>query len=810
MRRLNILAAGVAALLGIVAWGSAYSRQTSPDPVEASAAGAVTLDIGEHHEHRSLHFPSLQAAVDVARTIRKTDPSARLRFTVDPGVAYIHAPILFGPELSGTPEHPTVISSKVARQSELRGSTEISPRWTPFKDGIWVAAVNTADFDQLWVNGRRQILARYPNFDSSIVPLGGYSADALSVSRASKWGHPEDGDVRALHNARWGGVVFRIEGLNTDGTVRLGDALANNRATPPNDGPHPLYRMVEGLLEELDSPGEWFVDRREHLLYYEPQAGIDLQHSRIEITTASSILRFVGSATTPVHDVEVTGLVFDRARDTLFEASEPLLRSDWKIAREGAIFIENAEHIEIRESDFHDLGGQGVFVSGHARGIEIRGNEFRNSGGTAISFVGSARAVRDPLDDAFESTPLERLDRTPGPASNEYPSDSDATDNLIHDIGTSDLQAAGVEISMSLNITISHNTIYAVPRAGINIGDGTWGGHRIEFNDVFDTVLVTSDHGAFNAWGRDRYWRADRADIDKVVATDPKLPFLDAMAPTVIRNNRFQSDHGWDIDLDDGATNYRIFDNLLLSGGLKLREGYARVVYDNLIINNSFHPHVWLANSNDVFERNIVMSPYQPILMAHWGKTIDRNLFTTRDGLDEAHHGGTDEHSIADPVRFVSAATGDFRVRPDAATRAIGFHNFAMDFGVTSTRLRRIAQSAPIPGLISTKFQLGATTLFLGAEVKSVETLGEQSAAGLGEASGVLVSRVAAQSPAGLAGLQAGDVIIGVENDQGTSPVSKIAKLPDLMAAFQARKWQGSIHLEVQRNQKPQNIIVTL
>jgi hypothetical protein len=806
-RRLPLVPAAIVAMMACT---SAYGGGALPRGVDAVATNAaVTLDIGERRKNASYHFSSLNAAVDFARTIRETDPSATLRFTLDAGIQYIQAPVLFGPELSGTPEHPTVICAKARNQAELRGSTKIAPVWTPFRDGIWVAPVDAGGFDQLWVDGRREILARYPDFDPSMQPLGGYSADALSVSHTSAWKHPEDGDVRALHKARWGGVVFRLEGLDPDGTARLGEALANNRATPPNDGPHPLYRMVEGLFEELDSAREWFFDRRKRLLYYKPESGVDLHRSKIEITTADSLLRFVGNARGPAHDFSVTGLVFDRAADTIFDASEPLLRSDWKIARDGAVFIEDAENVAITDSDFHELGGQGVFVSGYARSIRVRGNSFRNLGGTAISFVGSARAVRDPLFDPYESTPLDRLDRTPGPASEDYPRDSDATDNLIHDIGTSDLQAAGVEVSMSMNITISHNTIYAVPRAGINVGDGTWGGHTIEYNDVFDTVLVTSDHGAFNAWGRDRYWRTDRTEIDKLVASDPSLPFLDATNPTVIRNNRLQSDHGWDVDLDDGATNYRIFDNLLLSGGLKLREGYARVVYNNLIVNNSFHPHVWLANSNDVFVRNIVMSPYQPILMEHWGKTIDRNLFTTREGLDEAHHGGTDEHSMFGPVRFVSAATGDFRVRQDAATRAIGFQDFAMDFGVTSPRLRRLAKAAPIPALISTKFQVGATSLFLGAKVKSVETLGEQSATGLGEADGVLILSVDAGSPAELGGLKAGDVIIGVENDQGTSPVSKIDKLPDLVSAFQARKWQGTLHLKVQRNQREQHILVT-
>ena len=45
-----------------------------------------------------------------------------------------------------------------------------------------------------------------------------------------------------------------------------------------------------------------------------------------------------------------------------------------------------------------------------------------------------------------------------------------------------------------------------MPRAGINVGDGCWGGHVIEFCDIFDTVTETGDHGSFNSWGRDRFW----------------------------------------------------------------------------------------------------------------------------------------------------------------------------------------------------------------------------------------------------------------------------------------------------------------
>ena len=37
--------------------------------------------------------------------------------------------------------------------------------------------------------------------------------------------------------------------------------------------------------------------------------------------------------------------------------------------------------------------------------------------------------------------------------------------------------------------------------------------------------------------------------------------------------------------------------------------------YGDVMINNTFRPHVWFENSGDVFEDNLVMRPYLPIGM---------------------------------------------------------------------------------------------------------------------------------------------------------------------------------------------------
>ena len=100
------------------------------------------------------------------------------------------------------------------------------------------------------------------------------------------------------------------------------------------------------------------------------------------------------------------------------------------------------------------------------------------------------------------------IDKTPGPQSDNYPADCLVEDCLIHRVGVVEKQAAGVEISMAMGITVRHCSIYDTLARRHQHRRRLFGGHLIEFCDVFDTVRETGDHGSFNSWGRDRYWHA--------------------------------------------------------------------------------------------------------------------------------------------------------------------------------------------------------------------------------------------------------------------------------------------------------------
>ena len=657
-------------------------------------------------------------------------------------------------------------------------------------------------------------MARYPNYDPQSQYFNGWAADAFSKERAARWADPKGGFMHAMHRHMWGDFHYEITGKSENGELTYVGGWQNNRRL----GMHEKYRFVENIFEELDAPGEWFLDEKSATLYFYPPAGFDGNRAVIEAVVLRHLIEFRGTPTNPVRFVRLDGFTFRHAARTFMENREPLLRSDWTTYRGGAVFLIGTEDVSIENSTFDQVGGNAIFVSNYNRRVTIRGCHISRAGANGIAFVGDPAAVRSPLffGSGRETQPVSDIDRTPGPLSANYPAESLVEDCLIHETGRVEKQTAPIQISMSESITVRHCSIYDVPRAGVNISEGTWGGHVIEFCDVFDTVKETGDHGSFNSWGRDRFWGLEGIDLNALqTQEDRALPLLDARKTTILRNNRWRCDHGWDIDLDDGSSNYEITNNLCLRGGLKLREGFGRSVENNVIVDNSFHPHVWYRGSGDVFRRNIVFGLYRPIRVpAPWGDQCDFNVLhhaglgTPEPASGLQKQSGRDEHSIAADAQFVDPTAGDYRVREGSPALAQGFRNFPMDqFGVQKASLRALARTPRLPQATD----VPADTLhsardvtpwtWLGAIVRNVAGMGEVSAAGLPGEVGVTVLEVPAECDAFKSGLRRGDVVLGMAGQSVNS-------LADLRRIWGSSDHSSPMEVRVMRGQREQAITI--
>lgn len=778
------------------------------------------------------------------------------------GTYRLDSPLRFSVEDSGSSEFPIIYVAANNDKVIITGANLILPNWELWKDGIYRSKIENIKYvDQLFINGSRQHMARYPNYGDGFVPVGedksvrgtkagtvpynGSAPNAWAVEKAKEWNSPKGAFMHGMHKGLWGSQHYKVLGKNKKGELVFEGGWQNNRSS----NPHESYRMIENVFEELDAPGEWYYNSDEAWLYYKPATGIVLNEVVVEIVSNSKhLIEIYGDIKTPVSEMDIPnsgnglentkvknyetvkpvrnikfqGIRFAGTARSFMETIEPLLRSDWSVYRGGAIHMRGTEGIFIENCSFTELGGNAVFIDGYNRKTVLRENYFCDNGATDINFVGSFAAVREPIFNYRGlAKPINEVDTTIGPKTDEYPSDCLVENNLMMRCGRFEKQASGINISMSSRITLRHNTISHTPRAAINVCDGTWGGHLIEQNDCFETVLETHDHGAFNSWGRDRYWHPAGPSgptqkdengtplISYWIEKHPNSPKWDAYQTTIIRNNRMQCDHGWDIDLDDGSTNYEIYNNLCLSGGLKTREGYHRIVTNNIVLGRGYTCNVpYPKPTHDVFEKNIlwgiVYRSTNPLLwggIRNYNFVHNPNTVKTVPAIGIQEQTKDDAESLYGNALFVAPEQGDFSIDNNSPAHKVGFKNFSMtSFGVTSTKLKELAglPSFKFPKTTSSNVFVNVKTKkLLGADIKTLTTEAEITATGMFEKTGVLIVTLPSQSKMSVMGFKVDDVVLEIDK-------VKIVNENILIKTLSKLK-KGRHKVKVWRNQEANN-----
>jgi hypothetical protein len=637
------------------------------------------------------------------------------------GTYYLNSPVVFGSSNSGTASAP--ITYRGEGKAVISGGIKVTTPWTTTTlNGVTVQTTKIAanlHVDQLFLNGKLQILARYPNYDYNTKILNGSASDAQT--KASAAANPAEGPgyVRGIHTSSWGGNSYYFTGKTT--TQWVGD---NNRGSGMNSSV-----MAENVIEFLDAQGEWFYRKSTGDLWFYPPAGTNMNTATVELASISQLVRFTGTSGTTANSVKFItfdNVVFTHAYRSLFDSTgqfyEKVTGSDWGICRKGAVFLQNAEEITIKNCLFDHVGGNGVFMSGYNRHNVVDNNDFEGTGANCVALFGLRSSIRCPnswSDDGQSTTgSCSNNDRLPGPLTDDYPAYCVVKNNLMDTLGTFEKQVSGVASSATQFDTIRHNTMAHMPRAGINYCDGAWGGNLVEYNWVYDVIRETGDHGPFNAWGRDRNAIYGLGDVS--------ASLLDARNPTIVRMNRFETPDGmFGIDLDDNATNYYQEKNLIIGGGFKVQaERYNTYVNCILVTTGGggdVQFHFLVENSHNYGARNVIVGQksclYQvfgsgdmtnaPTYLAQWDSNAVyskagavsiatwNNCGNTIGSWGQWTGSGLDKHSITSDPGFVDTQKvfrpnyqprGDFNPTNTAVMNSLHFQTFPMDsFGVLTT-----------------------------------------------------------------------------------------------------------------------------
>ena len=151
----------------------------------------------------------------------------------------------------------------------------------------------------MFYGGPRLTRARYPNFDPANPYGGGWAfADGkplpmyedqpgedrqtLRFKEADRrtWSRPSEVEVFVFPRYNWWNNIIPIASVDP-GDRKI--TLSGDASYPIRPGDRYYF---QGALEELDAPGEWYLDRASRTLYVWPPGRIDEGH---EIVAPSSV-----------------------------------------------------------------------------------------------------------------------------------------------------------------------------------------------------------------------------------------------------------------------------------------------------------------------------------------------------------------------------------------------------------------------------------------------------------------------------------------------------------------------------------------
>ena len=299
---------------------------------------------------------------------------------------------------------------------------------------------------ELFFADRPMTLARYPNEgwmkikSAPAGPKGGkftYEGD-----RPKRWTQADDVWVHGYWTHDWADTYERIASI---------DPKTRTITTAP---PHGAYGYKPGnrfyahnLLEELDAPGEWYVDRKTGVLYFWPPAPLAENKAYV------SVIHTLVSMKDASH-VTFRGFTFEGCRGT-------------------AVVVRGGTHNRVAGCTLRNIGNYAVSIGGGTENGVI-GCDIYYTGDGGIGLGGGDRKTLTPANNYAENNHIHHFSRW---ARTYRP-------------------AVGIS---GVALRVRHNLIHDGPHAGIQGGGNE---HLVEFNEIHSICQETGDVGAFYI-GRD-------------------------------------------------------------------------------------------------------------------------------------------------------------------------------------------------------------------------------------------------------------------------------------------------------------------
>ncbi len=632
-------------------------------------------------------FATVARAREAIRVLLETlKEPRRVRVVLRGGTYDLDAPLEFGSEDSGTEKAPVVYAAAAGEDVVLSGGRRLhGGRWGEVHGRrAWVVDIPEVKagrwrFRQLFVNGDRRPRTRLPKRgEYRIESLPGYTGDFLRSPTKQfvyapghivpTWRNLPDVEIVGI--TRWLDNRLPIESVHAQTrTVTFDRPSLFALLSGSKPGPY----WVENVFEALETPGQWYLDRPRGVLYYLPRPGEEMASAEIIAPRLSQVLRVVGRAGSPVHDLRFEGLTFAHTEWQPPADYASSLQAGIEVP--GALVFDYAERCTVTGGRIEHIGNYGIEVNVGCADIEIARNRITDIGAGGIR-IGHFFSWETDGSGQLTERGRRRMAAMPkGPHSRRIT----VADNEIAHCGRFTPEAVGVFVGDNANNTIIHNHIYDLFYSGISVGSvqdfgpGQATGNIIEYNHVHDI-----GHGMLS----------DLAGI-----------YTCSTPGTVIRHNRVHDisrrDYGgWGIYPDEGSHDLLVEKNLVYrcqDGALFAHHNRNITAQNNIFaLNGSAQvERGGIGGFELTCRRNLVYYNEGRAVgdygSEHCGRDVcafDHNLYWNASGnpilfgtrsLAEWQKLGQDHHSlIADPS-FVDPEKGDFRMRPGSPATKTGF-----------------------------------------------------------------------------------------------------------------------------------------
>ncbi len=311
---------------------------------------------------------------------------------------------------------------------------------------------------ELFFNGQPMPLARWPNDawmtvartvasgakPSPANPKGIPSTFLYHGDRPQRWTKADEVMLHGYWCQDWFDETLKVRTIDT---VAQTIKFAAPAAYGLGSGLRRYYAL--NLLEEIDMPGEWYLDRKTGILYFWPPA--PLARAQMWVSTLAK----------PV------------------------------------ISIKDASHVTLRGLTVEFSQGDGVVIEGGQENL-IAGCTLRNLGGIAVTIKDLPGALGGGRHNGVTGCDISEVGRegimlNGGNRNTLAPAKHFAVNNHIHHFGRLMRTYAGAISVDGVGNLVAHNLLHHAPHSAVFFKGND---HVIEFNEMHHLMLETHDAGA--------------------------------------------------------------------------------------------------------------------------------------------------------------------------------------------------------------------------------------------------------------------------------------------------------------------------